>query len=92
MKLFAHRCVDCRRPASDIHELEPRSRGSRAFAKGNQVAICRRCHDKFHSLGASPENIARLRQKAYNFLTAMGKPEAQWYASISGKNSPTEIQ
>lgn len=73
MDLFVGRCPKCRKGATTVHELEPRSRGQKSLQMQNRTAICYWCHLEFHNLGASKENIERWKVHIQKYLTSIGK-------------------
>lgn len=72
LELFEYRCP-CRMRAHTVHELIPRSRGSRSNGMQNRTAICLKCHDEFHSKGSSETSIGEWRQKIFIYLSSIGK-------------------
>jgi len=51
IELFKSRCVRCQRPASTVHECEPRSQGKDSMKLKNRVPICTDCHGWAHRVG-----------------------------------------
>lgn len=74
--LFKYRCVECKRPATEINEIVPRSRWKSATLEWrNRVPMCQRCHEKFHHDGVTDVKIQALKIKRNEFLIAMGRME-----------------
>lgn len=73
--LFNGRCFLCPQhaPGSDVHELEPRSRGGNWMRVENRVVVCRSCHRLIHMKGVSESYLAELKEKRINFLKMIGK-------------------
>lgn len=72
MELFRNRCPKCRKTASTVHELEPRSRGAASMRMQNRTAICSTCHAEFHRQGASDKNIREWKELIKTYLTRIG--------------------
>ena len=53
-KKFRYKCVRCRRPASVLHEIVPKSLAPENWDEpGNQVPLCIECHNWAHKRGAA---------------------------------------
>ena len=75
LEVFDGRCPSCRSMAVTIHELEPRSRGIASMRFTNRTPICDTCHNEFHRLGASKNNIAKWKKIIVKYLTEIGNLE-----------------
>lgn len=74
--LFKYRCVECKRPATEINEIIPRSRWINAADEWrNRVPLCRVCHEKYHHDGVTDLKIQALKLKRNEFLIAMGRED-----------------
>ncbi len=72
--LFKHRCVYCRKPATEINEIVPRSRSKQSIQDWeNRVLMCRECHNDYHRHGVNSGTIEDLQQKRVEFLKSMGR-------------------
>jgi uncharacterized protein with PIN domain len=72
MKLFDNRCPNCRGMATEVHELEPRSRGKYTMRMQNRTAICRTCHDEFHKYGSSEHSVNIWKEIIHDYLRNIG--------------------
>jgi 5-methylcytosine-specific restriction endonuclease McrA len=71
-ELFKGRCFLCGRQGSDVHELEPKSRGGDWARIENRVVVCRECHSMIHRMGVSESFLEQLKEKRRNFLIRIG--------------------
>lgn len=64
LRKFKGRCVRCPKPATQVHEIEPRSSGHGKLVFKNQVALCTQCHMEIHQKGATNfvEELKKSRQ------------------------------
>lgn len=77
--LFKYRCVGCMSPATEVHELIPRSRTKHATTmKQNRVPICRSCHHRAHFEGYNYSKESFLRNKAIERLIMFGISLEEW--------------
>jgi 5-methylcytosine-specific restriction endonuclease McrA len=76
LRKFKGRCFRCPNPATQVHEIEPRSSGRGKLVFENQVALCTQCHMEIHQKGATSfvEELKELRQ---SFLEKYATSEAQ---------------
>ena len=72
LEIFKGRCPKCREMAYTIHELEPRARGSTSMRRMNRTPICVRCHNDYHSKGASEKNVNEWKAIIKEYLTIIG--------------------
>ena len=70
-ELFNHRCVSCKRPATQINHIIPRARGDSSKDWRNQVPQCTRCHNEFHHNGVTLKKITLLEIDRELFLTSL---------------------
>lgn len=50
---FGYRCARCRKPATTLHEIVPKSKRPRDWdEKENRIPLCNECHTLVHSKGA----------------------------------------
>lgn len=77
LEVFNHKCAmpNCYRAAVVCHEIIPRSRGKKALAFENRIALCNECHDNEHHLGASRARIGMLQNIRTFYLLSIGKEE-----------------
>lgn len=74
--LFKYKCVQCKRPATEINEIIPRARSKKSILDWrNRVSLCRRCHDEFHHDGVTDAKIQSLKIARNEFLISMGRME-----------------
>lgn len=74
--LFKHKCVSCKKPATEINEIIPRSRSKKSILDWhNRVTLCQTCHAEFHRTGVTPEKIEKMRLSRTNFLISMGREQ-----------------
>lgn len=77
--LFKHKCVMCRKPASEINEIVPRSRSKKSILDWrNRVTLCHECHtgqNSFHSTGVTTKKIEEMQEKRKEFLISIGREE-----------------
>lgn len=72
--LFKHRCIMCKKPATEINEIIPRSRSKKSILTWqNRVTLCHSCHEEFHRTGVTKEKIAEMQEKRKQFLLAMDR-------------------
>lgn len=82
--LFRRRCIMCHEPATEINEIEPRSRSKKnLFEWTNRVTLCQSCHWEYHKKGTNAVNIAKMKQKREEFLVQFGREE---YLSVEMVN------
>lgn len=74
--LFRDLCVECRKPASEINEIVPRSRSKNSVLDWrNRVTMCREHHNNYHRHGVNSTSIAKLQETRITFLKEMGREE-----------------
>lgn len=74
--LFRYRCVECKKPASEINEIEPRSRSKTNILNWkNRVPLCSECHRKYHDGGVSDKKADEMRKHRAEFLESTGRSE-----------------
>lgn len=74
--LFKHRCIECKKPATEINEIVPRSRSKKSILTWqNRVTLCRECHMKFHQNGVTDMKIQAMRDVRKNYLISIGREE-----------------
>ena len=74
--LFQHRCIKCRKPASDINEIVPRARSKKSVLTWtNRVTLCRECHVSFHQHGVTDKKIEEMKNLRKEFLFSIGRGE-----------------
>lgn len=89
--LFKHRCVVCRKEATEINEIEPRSRSKKNLHDWrNRVCVCRECHNEYHKHGVNDEAIAKMKGQRKNFLLEMGREEYVNYYPDNGLSKIVE--
>lgn len=69
--MFGGRCVKCKRIASVVHEMVPRSCGSDTMKPENRVPLCNSCHSWAHRVGTnvSAPILMELREKFLQMIT-----------------------
>lgn len=73
--LFKYKCVMCKKPATEINEVIPRSRSKKSVLNWrNRVTLCQSCHREFH-LGVTDERIAQMMKSRREFLVSIGREE-----------------
>src|SRR3990170_1040356 len=77
ISLFSGLCPmpRCNAAAVVCHEIFPRSRGKKALAFENRIALCNSCHEREHHYGASRARIQYLQNIRKFYLLSIGKPE-----------------
>jgi hypothetical protein len=88
--IFKGRCPKCRKVATEIHELAPRSRGASSMLLTNRTPICRGCHDEYHRAGASVSQIEEWHGIIQLYLTNIGTAE-KYYATAHLEPVLTQI-
>lgn len=83
MKLFRGRCIVCFMPATEIHELIPRSRSKQAITMPqNRVPLCngkhKFSHRDVHHDGYTQPKEDFLRNKAIERLIQFGEKMESW--------------
>ena len=74
--LFRNLCVECRRPATEINEIRPRSRGKMSLVDWkNRVTLCHSCHMEYHRKGVNDKAVVGMQQIRKDFLLTMGRAE-----------------
>ena len=74
--LFHYKCVMCKKPASEINEIVPRSRSKNSILDWrNRVPLCTDCHRVFHQTGVTQKKIDEMQTKRREFLMAMDRGE-----------------
>lgn len=74
--LFKYRCIECKKPATEINEIIPRSRSKKSIRTWqNRVTLCRECHGKFHQNGVTEEKIEKMRNTRKEFLKSIDREE-----------------
>ena len=74
--LFRHLCVSCHKPASEINEIQPRSRSKQSILNWeNRVLMCRECHNEYHRHGVNSKTQAELQEKRIEALKLFGREE-----------------
>ena len=72
--VFKHKCVMCKKPATEINEIVPRSRSKKSIKTWqNRVTLCRDCHTQFHHKGVTLEKIENMQKARKEFLMSMGR-------------------
>lgn len=71
--LFKYKCVMCKKPASEINEIIPRSRSKKALDWRNRVTLCHNCHTQFHQTGVTKKKQEAMEQSRKEFLVSMGR-------------------
>lgn len=74
--LFRYKCVMCKKPASEINEIIPRSRSKKSILDWrNRVPLCQDCHRTFHLHGVTQAKIDEMQTKRKEFLLSMDRKE-----------------
>lgn len=74
--LYKRRCIMCMQDATEINEIEPRSRGKgNIFDWKNRVTLCRSCHNEFHADGVTDYKIKNMKYERRQFLISIGRAE-----------------
>ena len=74
--LFKHRCVMCRKQATEINEIEMRSRSKLSVSNWkNRVPLCKECHEAYHHDGVTDEKMIEMREKRKEYLIAIDREE-----------------
>ena len=74
--LFKRRCIMCMQDATEINEIEPRSRGKANIETWtNRVTLCQECHRDFHADGVTDFKIAAMKYDRRQFLISIGRAE-----------------
>ena len=87
--LFRSRCVSCRKPATEINEILPRSRSKKSIITwDNRVTMCAECHREYHRKGVNNGAVDELKQKRYDFLISMGREDYADYVPLEKVEVP----
>ncbi len=74
--VFKRRCVMCRRDATEINEIIPRSRSKFSILDWtNRVPLCQSCHREFHKDGVTDFKIKDMQYERRQFLIDIGRVE-----------------
>ena len=74
--LFRSKCVVCHKPATEINEIEPRSRSKKSITTWeNRVTMCRGCHNDYHRHGVNSKTQEALAEKRIEALKLFGREE-----------------
>lgn len=77
--LFKYKCIMCRRPATEINEINLRSRSKKNILDWrNRVTLCQGCHRAFHHNGVTEQKIIEMQKKRREFLVSIGRDEYVW--------------
>ena len=72
--LFGYRCLECKRPASEINEILPRGRSKKNILDyRNRVTLCSECHRNFHHNGVTPDKISAMQETRKQFLVSTNR-------------------
>lgn len=81
--LFKNRCVVCKKPATDVNEILPRSRSRKSIVTWeNRVTMCVECHREYHRKGVNDKAVEELQKIRYDFLKSMGREEYADYIPL----------
>jgi 5-methylcytosine-specific restriction endonuclease McrA len=74
--LFRYRCVECKKSATEINEIIPRSRSKKAiFDWKNRVPLCKECHQNYHADGVTDFKMRTMQHARREFLKTMGRED-----------------
>ena len=80
--LFRHKCVQCRKPATEINEIIPRGRSKKSILDWkNRVTLCHECHVEFHHNGVTNAKIEKMQEDRLKFLNSSGREQYANYGS-----------
>lgn len=72
--LFKNRCIVCRKPASEINHIEPRSRGRGNISDWrNKVPMCQEHHNEYHKNGTDQDAIDSLKAIRAEYLLSINR-------------------
>lgn len=72
--VFKHRCIMCKRPATEINEIRPRSRSKYNIHNWqNRVTLCPDCHREFHKDGVTEVKIKHMELERKKFLVSIDR-------------------
>lgn len=72
--LFKHKCIMCRKPATEINEIAPRSRSKKNIHDWtNRVTLCQGCHKEYHLHGVTKVKMDAMREKRKEFLKSIDR-------------------
>lgn len=81
--LFRFRCVSCKKTATEINEIIPRSRSKKSITTwDNRVPMCKECHGEYHRKGVNDKAVTELKQIRHDFLISMGREEYANYVPL----------
>ena len=87
--LFRFRCVSCRKTATEINEIVPRSRSKKSISTwDNRVPMCKECHGEYHRKGVNDKAVTDLKQMRHDFLMSMGREEYANYVPLEKAEAP----
>lgn len=92
--LFKHKCIICRKPASEINEIIPRSRSKKSILDWkNRVTLCQNCHQEYHAHGVTQDKISEMKEKRKEFLISIDREiYVDYYPEDSWQEKPQPIQ
>jgi 5-methylcytosine-specific restriction endonuclease McrA len=74
--LFRYRCIMCKRNATEINEIIPRSRSKKSVMDWkNRVPLCSACHRTFHAGGVTDKKIEEMQRFRTRFLISIDRKE-----------------
>ena len=72
--LFGYRCLNCKKPGTEINEIEPRGRSKKNILNWrNRVVLCRECHTNYHLHGVSNDKIIAMKLMREEYLKSTDK-------------------
>jgi len=74
--LFHYRCIVCKKDATEVNEIVPRSRSKNSINDWrNRVPLCRTCHNEYHKKGVNSGTIKEMQKTRNEFLLTFGRKE-----------------
>ena len=74
--LYKRRFIMCKKGASEINEIIPRSRSKSSITDWtNRVTLCQSCHREFHADGVTDFKIKDMQYERRQFLIDIGRAE-----------------
>ena len=72
--LYKHRCIMCKQSATEINEINPRSRSKYNIDDWkNRVTLCQGCHREFHADGVTDIKIKKMQVARMKFLVSIDR-------------------
>jgi len=72
--VFKRRCIMCKHPATEINEINLRSRSKYNIDDWkNRVTLCKSCHEEFHKDGVTEQKIKHMQLERIKYLVSIDR-------------------